>query len=225
MDVVDGQRKNMKIESQILYSEQKINTRSPVHPAVRAFAVPKIKYIGKHIDLSKNPSVLDVGCGNGFFTYYLSALSDTVGLDYSRHLLALNPCSPLVQGSALSLPFKDNTFDIVICSNLLHHLEKPLSAVDEMKRISRRFVVMVEPNRNNILMALFSAIVPEERGALKFSLKYTERLAGLCKLKIIASCSMGSVVPNKMPLILLRWFEKMDCQNPMGFYNVVVSHK
>lgn len=206
------------------YWEQERKRRQPNHPVIEAFVKPKINFIKKHINFTKNMEILDVGCGNGFFTYYLSKFADTVGLDYSRYMLSINPCNTLVQGSALSLPFKNETFDLVFCSDLLHHVEDPTIVVREMKRVSKKYVVLSEPNRNNPLMALFSAIVPEERGALKFSLKYMERLVEHCGLKIVDSCSMGSIVPNKTPLSLLKCFKKIDCKAPFMFCNVVISH-
>jgi len=213
-----------KMEHQREYWEGERERRPPEHPVIEAFVIPKINYIRDYVDLSKI-SILDVGCGNGFFTYYFSKLAYTVGIDYSRYMLSINPSNPLIQGSALALPFKINSFDLVFCSNLLHHVEDPTIVVKEMKRVSKKFVVLSEPNRSNPLMALFSATVPEERGALKFSLGYMGKLIELSGLKTIASCSMGSVVPNKTPLSLLKWFKRIDFKVPFGFYNVVISRK
>lgn len=214
----------MEVNQKEFWEKQR-KRRQPNHPIIKAFVEPKIEFIAKYIDFSEGLNVLDVGCGNGFFTYNFSEFAYTVGLDYSRYMLSINPCDPLVQGSGLLLPFKDSTFDVVFCSNLLHHIEKPENVVNEMKRVSKKYVVLSEPNRNNPLMALFSAIVPEERGAIKFSLRYTEKLAEFCELKIISSCSMGSIVPNKTPTSLLKLFKIVDCKTPFGFYNVLISHK
>lgn len=199
--------------------------RTPNHLVIKAFVEPKIEFIAESVNFTKDLKILDVGCGNGFFTYNFSKFAYTVGLDYSRYMLSINPCNPLVQGYALLLPFKTNTFDVVFCSNLLHHIEKPEKVINEMKRVSKRFVILSEPNRNNPLMALFSAIVPEERGALRFSLKYMERQVELCGLKTIDSSSMGSIVPNKTPSSLLAVFKRIDGKNPIGFYTVVVASK
>jgi len=169
--------------------------------------------------------VLDVGCGNGFFTYYFSQLAYTVGIDYSAHMLSINPCELLVRGSALSLPFKDDSFDLLFCSNLLHHLKNPTIAIMEMRRVSRKFVVLSEPNRNNPFMALFSILIPEERGTLKFSLNYMRYLVEFYGLKVIASNSMGAIVPNKTPESLLEIFKKMNNKIPLKFYNIVISQK
>jgi ubiquinone/menaquinone biosynthesis C-methylase UbiE len=207
------------------YWEQQKKRRLPEHPVVEAFVNPKIKYMLNYINISKDTKMLDVGCGNGFFTYHFTKFIDTVGLDYSKYMLSINPCDTLVQSSALLLPFDNDTFDIVFCSNLLHHIEHPTSVINEMKRVSRQFVVLSEPNRNNPLMMLFSILVPEEHGTIKFSRRYMIKLVQLCDLKLIDSCSMGAIVPNKTPLLLLKYFKKLDFKNPLGFYNIIVTHK
>ena len=213
-----------KMEHQREYWEGERERRSPEHPVIDAFVTPKINYISDYVDLSKM-SILDVGCGNGFFTYYFSKLAYTVGIDYSRYMLSINPCDLLIQGSALQLPFKTNSFDLVFCSNLLHHVKNPEIVVSEMKRVSKKFVILSEPNRNNPLMALFSVLVREERGQLKFSLSYLKKLAISSGLNIVDSCSLGSVVPNKTPLFLLELFKKIDKKSVVGFYSIVLAHK
>jgi ubiquinone/menaquinone biosynthesis C-methylase UbiE len=140
-------------------------------------------------------------------------------------MLSINPCEKLIQGSATMLPFKDNSFDIVFCSGLLHHVKGPIDVILEMKRVSNKYVVLCEPNRNNPLMALFAAIVPEERGALKFSLEYMKKAAKKCGLNIIDSCSMGAIAPNKTPISMLELFKIIDVKMPLGFDNLVISCK
>lgn len=213
-----------KREHQREYWEGERERRSPEHPVIDAFVTPKINYISDYVDLSKM-SILDVGCGNGFFTYYFSKLAYTVGIDYSRYMLSINPCDLLIQGSALQLPFKTNSFDLVFCSNLLHHVKNPEIVVSEMKRVSKKFVILSEPNRNNPLMALFSVLIREERGQLKFSLSYLKKVAISSGLNILDACSLGSVVPNKTPLFLLELFKKMDKKSVVGFYSIVLAHK
>ena len=36
------------------------------------------------------------------------------------------------------LPFKDNSFDLVLCSNLLHHLDDPTLVLNEMNRVAKK---------------------------------------------------------------------------------------
>jgi SAM-dependent methyltransferase len=217
----------MKIKENIQreYWDNQNNRREPDHPIIEAFSLPKINHLNNFINFSSSKKLLDIGCGNGYFSYYFSKRAETVGLDFSQKMLVQNPCKNLVQGTALSLPFKDNSFDIVFCSNLLHHIENPQDVIHEMKRVSTNYIVILEPNRNNPLMAIFSIIIPEERMALKFSLEYMNTLIDRCGLTIINSCSMGSIVPNKTPQLLLPLLKIIDIKSPFGFYNIIISKK
>jgi len=140
-------------------------------------------------------------------------------------MLKQSPTDNRIQGSALSLPFKDDSFDVVFCSNLLHHVENPTEALLEMKRVSKEYVISSEPNRNNIIMALFHAIKPEERGALKFSRSYMENCFKDAAICVVNSCSMGSIVPNKTPTFLLSLLKKLNLTGPLGFYNIIIGKK
>ena len=199
--------------------------RDPAHPAVRAFAKPKVDLVAEKIHLPDKAVLLEVGCGNGFFTAYLKEHWNVIALDRSRRMLTLNPYRKSVQGDVESLPFGNASCDIVFSTNLLHHVEDPLTAVREMARVGKRYVVLVEPNRNNPFMFLFSAIKKEERGAVKFSLRYLTSLAERAVLRPIYSCSHGSVVPNKTPESLVPWLSPFNREIPMGFYIMVIAEK
>lgn len=218
----------------LTYNKQKIywnnnrERRKPDHPVIKAFAEPKIRYINESITKtlrSKRLSLLDIGCGNGFFTYYLKKIYNTTALDFSIYMLKKNPCNKKICGSAVSLPFHDNSFDITFCSNLLHHLNNQENAISEMKRISRRYVILSEPNRNNPLMFLFGLLKKEERGTLKFSLEYMKKLTNNTGLKLISGTSMGMILPNKTPEIALPILRKLDSQFPYAFYNISIAEK
>ena len=75
-----------------------------------------------------------------------------------------NPCKKKLQASATDLPLEDNSFDLVTCSHLLHHLsdEDKVKAINEMKRVARKKVVVYELYRNNPLNFLFGLVVQEE---------------------------------------------------------------
>ena len=89
--------------------------------------------------------VLDIACGTGAVTR-LAALrmmrGRVVGLDFNPGMLGVARSVPdagapieWVEGSALSLPFDDNSFDVVLCQlGLQFFPNKPL-AVSEMRRV------------------------------------------------------------------------------------------
>ncbi|HII71283.1 TPA: class I SAM-dependent methyltransferase [Candidatus Woesearchaeota archaeon] len=170
-------------------------------------------------------SLLDVGCGNGFFTKPFSRIFKTKGVDFSKRMVSLNPVKNCEVQDANNLKEKDNSYDIVFCSNLLHHLDSPEKAIKEMKRVSKKHIILSEPNRNNPFMFLFSLIRKEERGALKFSLGYLKKLCRSQNLKIVYGRTMGSIVPNKTPKWLLPFMKLVDNTPVLGFYILVIAQK
>ncbi len=220
--------KALKYDREKLYWESTRERREPIHPVIQAFVEPKIKYINKILLNNRGGddlSLLDIGCGNGFFSYHFRSFYHTVALDFSEYMLKKNSCELKVCGSANKLPFNDDSVDITFCSNLLHHLGNPQEAVSEMKRVSRKYVVLSEPNRNNPLMFMFGLLKKIEWGTLKFSLRYMKKLVEGEGLKIISASSMGIILPNKTPPVLLPYIKKLDGQFPCAFYNILISEK
>ncbi len=219
---------SQKYESQKLYWKSPGERRKPDHPVIKAFAEPKIRYINNVIrkDQEGKPlSLLDVGCGNGFFTHYFEEFYTTYALDFSKVMLKNNSSKKKICGSATQLPFGDDSFDIAFCSNLLHHLEEPEVAILEMKRVSREYVVLSEPNRNNSLMFMFGIIKKEERGTLRFSLRYMQRLIEGAGLRLICASKRGIILPNKTPSFLLPLLRRLEGEFAFAFYNIIVSEK
>lgn len=99
--------------------------------------------------------VLDVGCAKGFLVHDLMVKSrnvDAYGLDISEY--ALKNCLPsmvgrLHLGNALSLPYPDKSFELVLSINTLHNLNRAgvITALREIVRVSRWAFVQVDSYR------------------------------------------------------------------------------
>lgn len=102
--------------------------------------VPVASDIIAHFDLKPGARVLDVGCAKGFLVKDLLAQGmDAYGLDVSEY--ALKNCEPEVVGrlhlgTALNLPFPDESFDCVLSLNTIHNFKRP-DAIVAMKEIQR----------------------------------------------------------------------------------------
>lgn len=182
--------------------KDKRKRRKPDHSVVAATFNPLAEFCASFIENPGNASVLDVGCGNGFLQYALEQKFGLVtGLDYSEPMLKVNPCRKKLLGSAMNLPFDDKSFDIVVASNLLHHLVESdrMCALAEMRRVARSAVISFEPNRNNPLVLIFSMIKKEERMALRFSTGYMRKLFLQTGLTSVHVHVEGWIVPNKAP--------------------------
>jgi len=139
-------------------------------------------------------------------------------------MLQNNPHAKLIIGSVYQLPFADNSFDIVFCSDLLHHLDNLPQALTEMSRVTKKYIVVSEPNCQNPLVFLFSFLNKEERGALKFNKKFLANLLTCNDLEIINILTSGLIFPNKTPWVLpfLKFFDK---NNPFGSCLTIISKK
>jgi ubiquinone/menaquinone biosynthesis C-methylase UbiE len=87
--------------------------------------------------------VLEVGCTNGFTTLEVARVlgCKTYGIDINNKSLfnARNRITKekakFIYGDAYNIPFKDNSFDLVICSNATSFMKDKNKALSEYKRV------------------------------------------------------------------------------------------
>ncbi len=106
---------------------------------------------------------LDVGTGPGTIAAILATLVDrTVGTDVSPEMLDLfatrTPGARPVLADAHRLPFADGSFTLVTCGSVLHHLEDPALAIDEVARV-------LLPGGRFLLIDMVGPENPERRDA------------------------------------------------------------
>jgi ubiquinone/menaquinone biosynthesis C-methylase UbiE len=87
---------------------------------------------------SHNAYALDVGCGENpcFFDDHVS---NYIGMDINtvtlKKVRTALPKANLICGSGSNMPFKNDVFDVAICTEVLEHLENPENMVKEISRI------------------------------------------------------------------------------------------
>ena len=109
------------------------------------FWKPVIPDLIEHFSLTKNSSLLDVGCAKGFMLHDLAeALPgiNVAGIDVSSYAIdnCLETMKPYLQvADARKLPFQENSFDAVISINTLHNLEREdfIVAINEIERVCK----------------------------------------------------------------------------------------
>ena len=90
-------------------------------------------------------SLLDVGCGTGFLIDLLAKdhMADYIGLDLSPEMIRMAKLKNIqgasfFEGTADKLPFPDEVFDIVTCSQSFHHYPYQKKAMEEAYRVLRK---------------------------------------------------------------------------------------
>lgn len=123
-------------------------------------------------NLGDNSVGLDLPCGYGRLAPLVSQnVGRLVESDWSFHLLGeartflagasdMRPVLGFVRGTALQLPFTDQTFDLVLSARLCHHISaesERLQYVEEVLRISRNYAVFTYFDVSSLKNRLHSA--------------------------------------------------------------------
>ncbi|HEY5601618.1 MAG TPA: class I SAM-dependent methyltransferase [Gammaproteobacteria bacterium] len=116
----------------------------------------EFRLLMKMLNPAQNASVLDVGCGTGYFTRrFAGAGFHVTGIDVDANMLAYAQAQsrhiPYVRASATQLPFKDNAFDYVMAITSLCFIQEPLTAIREMRRVCRTSVLLGLLNQRSLL--------------------------------------------------------------------------
>ena len=112
--------------------------------------------------LTKRGRILDNGCGTGLLSEMKALSSESIiGMDISEGMLkyASLRMKNIICADAMSSPFKSNSFDIIIARSLLHHLNQPHKALEEMYRIARQNAEIVLVDTNQSLLSYIPRMI------------------------------------------------------------------
>jgi len=117
------------------------------------------------LKLKQDSVILDVGCGLGFLGQNLAEFvpnGKIIGVDSDAKLIEaakkivnhskFGEVFGFCVGNAYELPVDSDTIDLSICQTLLGHLEKPMKAVSEMRRVTKKGggVVAIEQDYSGV---------------------------------------------------------------------------
>ncbi len=142
----------------------------PAH-VVEHYLGKRTKFVIEHCPQGKG---LDVGCGTGALAERLAhAGYEMVGIDPSDGMLELlrtrAPAIEAVTGSGMSLPFADDSFDLVLTVAVMHHIADPddvRETLAEMVRVAKPSgrIVIWDHNPRNPYWGHLMARVPQDHG-------------------------------------------------------------
>jgi ubiquinone/menaquinone biosynthesis C-methylase UbiE len=124
-----------------------------------------LRRLASKIGIQSGQRVLDIACGTGeWLLAVVEAGAKPAGIDISQR--AIDVCQHNIPqgdfhvGSAESLPFADNQFDVVSCLGSLEHFLNPETALREMIRVAQRDakILLLVPNADFLTyrLGLFS---------------------------------------------------------------------
>ena len=168
-------------------------TRSPLTKFYRDFMVKKLKFF--EIVKNENASILDFGCGFGYFLnyFYNKGYKNLHGIDPDQKLLNQIPKqikTSLQYGQKTNL--ESNSFDVVFIYCVFHHVGQDkdyFQVIDEVTRILKPngYLFICEPGRRKTfivmefiikILEMFSqlfkshdALIKEEKNLVHYFLK------------------------------------------------------
>lgn len=168
--------------------------------------VPRhLRQLAGRLGITKGQKVLDIACGTGA---WLRAVEDRgakgAGIDISK--VAFNICQRVLPdadlhcGTAESLPWSDNEFDVVSCLGSLEHFLDAPAALREMVRVAKpgAIILILVPNADFLTrkLGLYS-------GTNQVVLR--EDVRSLAAWKQLFECAGLSVVERWRDLHVLSW--------------------
>lgn len=124
------------------------------------YKLPKyLKIINNFLtQISKNQSVLEIGCGDGeiaeallkntklpISNYTATELTEG-GVKTAKRTLQKFKTAKIYQADATKLPFKNKSFDLVFSFDVMHHVNDPELMAQEIVRVGKRRILLIEAN-------------------------------------------------------------------------------
>ena len=111
----------------------------------------------------KSVSILDVGCGKGSTLSSIRewGFTNSIGIDLSEvgllscEKIGLRIGKDVFRVDATKTEYADKSFDIVFSEGMLEHYTNFLPFADEMSRIAKDYIILVQPNHD----CLYSQII------------------------------------------------------------------
>jgi SAM-dependent methyltransferase len=151
-DKLSGQPGEVLIGSRPCRSDNQAKYRSR-NPLVRYLVERFLAEVARLVAERAPGRSLEVGCGEGLVLEYLRRRHPRLRVDglepdgdALRAARLRNPGTRLVHGDAYDLPIAAASYDLVLCLEVLEHLEDPGRALAELRRVARRGCILSVPH-------------------------------------------------------------------------------
>ncbi len=105
------------------------------------------KKLRNHIANQKYESVLD--CGAGIYTEYFGFKDDNINIKYSaieitdKYIqMGLDGGIDVVKAKIQDIPFEDDSFDVLLCNDVINHQKQIIPCIEEMYRVAKKEIII-----------------------------------------------------------------------------------
>ncbi|MBI4832863.1 MAG: class I SAM-dependent methyltransferase [Candidatus Lindowbacteria bacterium] len=122
--------------------------------------------VQKCVCRTKAKRVADAGCGNGIYIRHLASSDHRpalFGFDFSENIVRITRANTgekrVAVGNLEETPYKSESFDVVLCAQVIEHMLDEAKAMRELSRVLHRngCLVIATDNRDNTVSKAFHA--------------------------------------------------------------------
>lgn len=136
--------------------------------------------------IKKSTRIIDMGCGEGktLIAFREKGYRNIIGIDNTLESIKICEKKGLKEGrdvfldEASGTKFKNNSLEIVFSEGILEHFKDPIPLISEMSRISKKYVLIIQPNHLNIYGLMIKILGHFLRGGVweyTFTKKYFKK--------------------------------------------------
>ncbi len=133
--------------------------------------------------------ILDLGCGEQSYRNLFSYVEQYIGLDIPPNAKAD------VYGDGMELPFRDASFDTVLCNQVLEHVPEPSRLMAEVARVLKEgsILLLTTPQTWGLHME------PHDYYRYtKYGLIYLASQSGLEVIEVVPTCGLWATITQRM---------------------------
>jgi len=117
-----------------------------------------IRLVVQNCLITKNSKVLDIGCNTGYVSFQIAHLTKctVIGIDINKNMIKVaekirkkDPFGHLIKfkvADAENLPFRDETFEVVISGGSTAFINDKVKAINEYKRVLKQWGFIADIN-------------------------------------------------------------------------------
>ncbi len=115
----------------------------------------RVKKLAHHLgsQLPNKCSLLDIGCGDGLIDHLISQIKPGLKIEGIDVLIRPETFIPVKAFDGKSIPYADNSFDVVMFVDVLHHTDDPFALLQEAQRVARQAVLIKDHLKHGIFSA------------------------------------------------------------------------